>query len=476
MKTTNELTQFRARLYSSFPGRGDALMDLLDALASNQNEQSVVRLSLSPVFRSSWSNVYKVIDRFFKESSAWMASGERMRLEQRMLRETNVLLEPPRRRNHWLFGLDTTPISRLYASTLSDRSYVHQSDTPGPGVPVTIGHQYSLVVGFPEEEDPFDPSWVFPLSSRRVPSARTANEVGQLQIQALLDDPKLPWYEQLVVVMGDSAYGCRPFLGPLGQYENLVLLTRARPNRVFYRPPDPGSRRWYGARFCLKDRRTWTDAVEVCGFCQLTAGGKRIEYRVERFADLRVRGSRSHAMHRRPFDLLRVTRFDEKGKPLGGPMWLIVMGERRAEIETTDAVLNYLQRFDQEHFHRFARQNLLLDKYQTPETEHEESWIAFCMLAYAQLYAARKLAKLQRNPWERARTGSQGAPLSPTEVQRDFARLLSDLGTPARHPKPRNIGVGRIKGQPRRKRKRQSPQWKGKSRSKRARAPAQTAG
>ena len=37
-------------------------------------------------------------------------------------------------------------------------------------------------------------------------------------------------------MLGDSAYSSLPFLGPMENFENLVLLTRIRGNRVFHRP------------------------------------------------------------------------------------------------------------------------------------------------------------------------------------------------------------------------------------------------
>ena len=44
------LKAFRNELYDSFPLRADAVMDLLDALISGNNEQSVIEHSLKPAF------------------------------------------------------------------------------------------------------------------------------------------------------------------------------------------------------------------------------------------------------------------------------------------------------------------------------------------------------------------------------------------------------------------------------------------
>ena len=47
-------------------------------------------------------------------------------------------------------------------------------------------------------------------------------------------------------------------------------------------------------------------------------------------------------------------------------------GERRIELSLLDIYEAYLQRYDLEHFFRFGKQKLLLDKFQTPDDQHEE--------------------------------------------------------------------------------------------------------
>jgi hypothetical protein len=42
--------EFRQRLYDWFPKRADSSMDLIDALSSNTQTDSVVKLSLNPLF------------------------------------------------------------------------------------------------------------------------------------------------------------------------------------------------------------------------------------------------------------------------------------------------------------------------------------------------------------------------------------------------------------------------------------------
>lgn len=49
-QTILPVEEFRKELYQTFMARADASMHLLDALTSNTTAQSVVELSLSPLF------------------------------------------------------------------------------------------------------------------------------------------------------------------------------------------------------------------------------------------------------------------------------------------------------------------------------------------------------------------------------------------------------------------------------------------
>jgi hypothetical protein len=58
------------------------------------------------------------------------------------------------------------------------------------------------------------------------------------------------------------------FLGSVASKENLVTVARLRRNRVLYRLPDStdtkrGHPRWYGSRFALKEKSTWTKPDEI---------------------------------------------------------------------------------------------------------------------------------------------------------------------------------------------------------------------
>ena len=77
-----------------------------------------------------------------------------------------------------------------------------------------------------------------------------------------------------------------------------------------------------------------------------------------------------------PFTLVLIRVYNDKGDLLypDDPLWLIVMGKERQQLSLTDIYEAFYERGGMEHFFRFAKQNLLLDKFQTCETAHEEHW------------------------------------------------------------------------------------------------------
>ncbi len=59
-----QLKQFRQSIYNVFTDGADVLINLIDALSSNTTAQSVVELSLNPVFERGYSALFKGIANF----------------------------------------------------------------------------------------------------------------------------------------------------------------------------------------------------------------------------------------------------------------------------------------------------------------------------------------------------------------------------------------------------------------------------
>ena len=82
---TNQLSKFREGIYGSFEYLGDATMDLLDALSSNQSAKSVVELSLNTLFRRNYSSINEVIDKYFEGKDKEQAKQQRLEQEKSQL-------------------------------------------------------------------------------------------------------------------------------------------------------------------------------------------------------------------------------------------------------------------------------------------------------------------------------------------------------------------------------------------------------
>jgi len=122
------------------------------------------------------------------------------------------------------------------------------------------------------------------------------------------------------------------------------------------------------------------------------------------------------------------------------PLWLALFGPLRQRLSLEEVYKAYLQRFDQEHGQRLVKQKLLATAYQTPDVEHEQRWWNMVALAYFQLWLARGLAGVVLRPWEKYlpqwRNQGKSLHLSPGLIQRDFGRIIWQIGTPAHRLKP----------------------------------------
>jgi hypothetical protein len=435
-------------------------MDLLDALAGNTGANSIAELSLSPLFPRSYSSIYKAIIASFNTTSQEMNNEEQEGGKEEEEKPNNLikvvseLIKEPQQRPFYLFAIDTTPHPRPYARTLAERGYIYQPNTIIGNKPINIGHCYSILSILPEKETDSHAAWAIPLSGERVSLDQSGTDVASQQIQSAMSDSSLPWCEKLCVLVGDTAYSERSFLCEQSKHKNLVVIARVRSNRIFYQSPlvdvskkKPGCKKKYGERFDLADAETWHEPDETTLTQQTTRKGRLLNITILAWHQMLMRGTLVQKMSRHAFTLLRIHVTDDIGNSVWKPMWLIVIGDRHQQISPTVAYSCFRQRFDIEHMFRFGKQRLLMTEFQTPDVKHEENWIRLVMLAYVQLWAAKDLATHLPRPWERYLKPHNDKIVTPSVVQRDFQRIISEIGTPARSPKTRGNSIGRVQGQ-----------------------------
>ena len=456
-QSQQEFKQFRERLYQSFNQRRDTVMDLVDAISANTTARSPVELSLSPLFKREYSALYKGIqaDRKVSENNYTEAQKQQKAGIEARLSAIGKVIEIPKHRKFHLFGIDVTPMPRPYAKTLEDKTIIYQANTIKGNKPINIGHSYSVLTALPEREETGELPWAIPLMVERVKSEQTGKQVDSRQLNQILTQKNLPWFNHWSVVVVDSDYSAKTFLREQSQHSNLVVVTRARSNRVFYQSPEPpsttakGHPKWYGEKFALQDETTWHEANEVVQTNFTTSKGRLLNVKIRNWSNMLMRGSHNCPMHSMPFTLMQIQVSDQEGKRVWKPMWLIIIGQRRDELTTTEGYQADRQRYDMEHLLRFGKQRLLLNASATPEVEHEENWVSLSFLAYVQLWAARKLAVTLPYPWERYLPNlaqKSDTVLSPSLVQRDMNRIITEIGTPASSPKRRGFSGGRTEG------------------------------
>jgi len=460
------LTAFRAKIYSSFADRADASMDLLDALSSNEHARSPVELSLNGIFRRGHGSVYEAIRHSYGQSEK---ERETVLREQRAA--IGSIIPLPSVRNHLLWVLDVTPCFRPDGETVSDRSQVYA----GQGQTI-VGHHYSNVGIVPEQ--PHDSSWCLPVSIEYVPSDQNKELFGIAQVIDCLSDKTLPFHEQLCVLDVDRAYTSRGCLHVAWSQANLVILGRLRRNLVVYHSPQPDEKKkvghphWYGAPFRLNQPDSWTDPTATASFERTNAHGKLERIEVKAWSNMLLRGQQKpeiRPFHQYPFRLLQVVTYRSDGRlKYKHPLWLTVFGQRQNEIALQAAVEDYFERANMEHFNRFTKQRLLFNHFQTSDTQREENWGHLVGLAYLQLYLAEPLCQTLPRPWEKHLPvfKKNDLPATPTMVQRDFGRIIRQIGTPAKPPKPRGNSPGRPKGSLKPPRPKQPVIKKGKKRRK----------
>lgn len=419
----NKLIAFRQEVYSCvFVTRRDALFNTLDALLAGGTFSSFAWLSQEERFQRKWPSLYAAVEDGQIDTEAMR------RLLAHQLPQTGICV----------FPLDGSCWPRPRGRVLEDLQYVYQASSDVNGGTVTVGYPYSLLEWCAEAHS----SWSLPLDVRRIPSQKTAQEVGAEQVQALAAW-RVGCNEALDIVAADGKYGNAGFLEPLRGLR-LGIVVRLRRDRVLYRPAPPvstprrGRPRKHGSRFACKDPTTWGPPDEV------------MEFEDERYG--RVRLERWNSLHERKapalvYDLVRASIHLERENPPEA-IWLAWLSPPTIPsgiVVTAQTVWSaYVQRWPVEPGVRFRKEKLgwTLPRFQRPETG--DTWTHLVALAHWMLYLARPIVEDTPLPWQKPQTR-----LTPQRVRQSLKPIFVLIGSPARKPKPRGKSPGWPKGRSR---------------------------
>ena len=137
---------FRHRLFQLFPYRAGATMDLIDAVSAMTTADSVVKLSLSDLFRRTYSSLTDVLSSLFRTNLKIPPTNEDK--QKQAFKVTQLLAEKcapsSSEQDCVLFAIDCTANPRIYANKVDDRTSVHASNHVPGQKPITIGHEWGV--------------------------------------------------------------------------------------------------------------------------------------------------------------------------------------------------------------------------------------------------------------------------------------------------------------------------------------------
>ena len=411
----NMLQDFRQEVYGCFERAADALFNTVDALLTETQAHSFPELSLSPWFQRRWCSLYEAF--------------EDGRIDQERLRRVFVkyLLQPGEGERVWL-GIDATSIERPESRTSPDRTVVYKPNLPESSKPISYGWQFSTVVMLPAPSS----SWTAVLDQRRIRSDQTSVEVAVAQLRELaplLDGGGRP------IVSTERWYSCAPFLLATDRlpFDKLLRLGR---KRVLYRAaPAPtgkrGAPRKDGERFQCGNPSTYGEAS---GNWQGTdAQGRAVE--ITWWHGLHLPKARHLEV-----TVIRVLRHGATDRPRDPrESWFLWDGSVEACIP--EVALGYRRRYAHEHGYRFEKQDLLWVKPRLRTPAQFERWSLVVAIVHNQLLLARPLVQAELRPWESSQRDA-----SPQQVRRAMAKIMAQVGTPARPAQPRGKSPGRQQG------------------------------
>jgi len=407
------LNQFRREVYQILHPSRDAAFEIMDAITQSPGARSAVEVSLAAGMQRKFSSVHKGLERTRVDTSA-----VRSLLVRTAATQEHFLVA-----GYAVWALDHTPYPRPNAPSVADRGFVHGADGQA------IGHQYSLLGRGMHPTG----GWIGVTDIRRIPTTISPTQLGAQQVADLKKLSPTPF-----ILTADSEYFTEAVLEQVepGVCEALV---RVKSNRVLYAAPAAptgarGRPPVHGPRLKLNDPPSLPAAARTYRLEEADGSWTTLEV----WLNVHERRWPTH-----PLCLLRVQQFNATGTlRCQRPLWWVWSGPGAMDWPTFWKV--YLRRVCLESLHQFCKNSLTWTSTRLGHTDREERWTWLVILAYWQRLLALPAARDTRRPWEKP--PMPGRQLSPARVQRDLGRILAELDSPVRPPKPRGNPRGRARG------------------------------
>ena len=465
--------QFCHDILESDIKRAKAFVNIIMALGSETTAQNPTQLSESPFFQYHYSIICKVMKDFGLQLNSTDGFNFKSGLRE-------IFFEYLPAQETYKLSSDFTTVRKPESPTLAERGFVHIPNTRIYGnQPIDIGYYVSCVnLGLYDSTHP--ESWSLPLDNQRVEVNADKIEVAVQQLKDLLQDIYLPFGKSTKVVnMADSGYAVPDYVCPLIEaFDNLLLIIRLRYGIKVYKPyqgeqngkgrdkeyeDEPyylqhqTSRRVYNPKtktHFVKEQRPIFELPyqEEHHYETQTARGRDLIVQLYRWNDVLLRGSKGFKMGDKPFDLVCIRFIDKQtGACLfRNDMFVAIWGKNRREHLTIEAQKDYQHRYDIEPHNRFSKQQLLADKYQTPDVEHLDGWLWTVQITYWLLYAACCETDICVKPWEKylpqvKRAQKSDKPKSIAMTRKGAKSLFLTFGLDLFRPKESKNGKGRKK-------------------------------
>lgn len=438
------LDRFRVGLYSCLTRRGDALFELVDAVACGSAPvRDLAHLSLEVEHRRGHGACYDAI-------GAGHIEVEQVR--QLIARAPIPTIASPTGQRRIVLAVDVSNWLRPDAATSPDRAFCHTYARGRGQADMIPGWQYSFVAALEAGAT----SWTALLDVVRLSPGDDATGITAVQLRrvvaSLQRSGHLRGGDPDVLIVCDAGYDVARLAWLLDDLP-VTLIGRLRSDRVFYAPagtragPRKGRPPRHGARLVLVDEATHPEPIHAT--VNDTDRWGRAE--AQAFAKMHPRinsrgGWRDHTDELPIIEGtilgLRVERLPGNRHPK--PIWLWIskpVPDSGAEIDHWWSM--FIRRFDLEHTFRFLKQSLGWTKPRLRETAAADRWTWIIMAAHTQLRLARPLAIDHRLPWQKPLTAMM---LTPARVRAGYRRVHAKAARPAKEPKHTRPGPGRPKG------------------------------